>query len=303
MPRATRRIAAAIGRLLVLAPALRARMRERFAGFPGLPSLDRSSDRIHPYDRVNGTDTCGVVRRMGRETGPSLSSPGPQPSVLRHAVAALPAVDAFTFLDLECGKGRALLVASEFPFRDILGVESSAPLGRIANQNAVRIARRYPRRTEICVALDSSRAFPLPSGDLVLFLYHPCSPAALARVIAAAESALAAGRRLFVIYYNPVAGRRFDDSNVLHRRLARTLTCAPEERGFGSYDTDTLVIWQGGNGLDAEPGANDRIVVTRRGRRATLVPTPAAPRRRGAAARRIGAQGERRGSPAHHSVR
>ena len=33
--------------------------------------------------------------------------------------------EEFTFIDVGCGKGRALLLASEFPFRRIVGVELS----------------------------------------------------------------------------------------------------------------------------------------------------------------------------------
>jgi hypothetical protein len=55
----------------------------------------------------------------GPFTGPTRLSPY---FVVSHCLNNV-SVDLCTFLDLGCGKGRALLVASELPFRDIMGVE------------------------------------------------------------------------------------------------------------------------------------------------------------------------------------
>jgi hypothetical protein len=47
--------------------------------------------------------------------------------VLRETLAALPiAYDKFAFVDCGSGKGRTLLIASEFPFKFIIGVEFAA---------------------------------------------------------------------------------------------------------------------------------------------------------------------------------
>ena len=43
--------------------------------------------------------------------------------------------ERFVFVDLGCGKGRALLLASRFPFKEIIGVELSATLCEIARRN------------------------------------------------------------------------------------------------------------------------------------------------------------------------
>ena len=47
-----------------------------------------------------------------------------EPALFHEILDSLPvAVDGFTFIDLGSGKGRTLLMASEYPFRRIIGVE------------------------------------------------------------------------------------------------------------------------------------------------------------------------------------
>lgn len=272
------RIAGAIGRLPVIARVVRHPavygLLERIPGAQAL--YGRGWERIHPFDRSQGTDTSGFVSAAElpqdqAARAHAICYAGSQPSLLRQALAELPAVDSSTFVDLGCGKGRALLVASEFPFRDILGVELSAPLARIAVRNALLIARRFPQRTAISVAVADASDFPLPAGDLVLFLYHPFGAELVARVVARLEAALCTERRsVYVIYYNPVAGHCFDASPLLRRRFARMLPYADGERGYGPDETDTLVIWQGGTAPAPLAAADARIVVAHHGLRAVL---------------------------------
>jgi tRNA1(Val) A37 N6-methylase TrmN6 len=50
---------------------------------------------------------------------------GSQPSIVRAGIALLPDHNQYAFVDLGCGKGRALMVASEFSFARLVGVEIS----------------------------------------------------------------------------------------------------------------------------------------------------------------------------------
>jgi predicted RNA methylase len=60
----------------------------------------------------------------------------------------------FSFVDFGSGKGRVLLVASHYPFREVVGVEFSPELQKIAEGNirstkapngAVRMSARFAR--------------------------------------------------------------------------------------------------------------------------------------------------------------
>lgn len=275
---ATKRFVGVIGQWPVVSTIVRqAPVRALLEKMPGAKILYGGGwERIHPFDCAHGTDTSGFVPADELPADAALRKhavcyAGSQPGVLRQALAALPAVNACTFLDLGCGKGRALLVASEFPFRDILGVELSPPLAGIALRNAAIMAQRYPQRTAVRIAVADASTFPIPAGDLVLFLYHPFGAELVSKVVAGVESALAAEPRcVYVVYYNPVAGHCFDASPLLRRRFACTLAYAVEERGYGPDETDAVVIWQGGSAPPPAEPANARIMVAQDGMRALL---------------------------------
>ncbi|CAE6726067.1 hypothetical protein R69927_04662 [Paraburkholderia domus] len=277
--------ASAVGRLSVVSAIVdRPSVHGLLEKIPGSHILYGNGwDRLHPFDRRYGTDTSGYVpaeELLANESFRDDAFPyaGSQPSVLRLALAALPPVDSCTFLDLGCGKGRALLVASEFPFRDICGVELSPPLAEIARRNAAIIAQRYPQRTAVRLAVGDASTFPLPAGDLVLFLYNPFGAELIAKVVAGVEAALAADHRsVYIVYYNPVFGHCFDASPLLRRRFARVLPYAAEELGYGPDKDDALVIWQGGAAPSPIAPADARIVVASSGTRALLAaPQPTA---------------------------
>src|SRR5262249_50809953 len=90
----------------------------------------------------------------------------------------------FTFIDLGSGKGRVLLMASDYPFRRIVGVELLAALHHIAEQNIAQ----YHSDSQRCFALESvcadATVFPIPQGPLVLYLFNPFPEAGLRRAIA-----------------------------------------------------------------------------------------------------------------------
>jgi SAM-dependent methyltransferase len=111
----------------------------------------------------------------------------------------------FVFIDLGSGKGRTLLMASDYPFRRIVGVELLPELHRVARENI----RRYRSDFQKCFALESICAdaieFAFPAEPIVLFLFNPLPGAGLRRVIANLEQSLRAHpRKVFVLYHNPL---------------------------------------------------------------------------------------------------
>lgn len=238
-------------------------------------------ERIHPFDLAHGTDTSGFVPvadldQLEHEAAREQSQPyaSSQPSIIRAVLRKLEPLDSFTFVDLGCGKGRPLLVASEFPFREIVGVELSGSLARIAERNAGLIRRRFPGRTRIRLVVADVRRFALPDGDLLLFLYNPFDEAVIAEVAHAIDAALAMTQRtVYVVYYNPVAGHCIDAVPQLRRRFAGTLPYAADELGYGPDAEDPVVIWQGGAALGpADAHANARIEIVAPRHRVRLTP-------------------------------
>src|SRR5215468_10724726 len=81
--------------------------------------------------------------------------------------------DAFAFVDMGSGKGRALLIASEFAFAKIVGVDLSANLHRIAQENIKLYSPASQPCTNFelnCMNVVDYKYGPEP---VVLFLFDP----------------------------------------------------------------------------------------------------------------------------------
>lgn len=124
----------------------------------------------------------------------------------------------FTFIDLGSGKGRTLLMAADFPFRRILGVELLPALHEIALENI----RRYKSESQQCSAVESmckdAREFLFPTEPIVLYLFNPLPEAGLRQVIQNLESSLRENPRpVYVLYHNPLLEHVLAESVVLKK--------------------------------------------------------------------------------------
>jgi SAM-dependent methyltransferase len=107
----------------------------------------------------------------------------------------------FAFVDYGSGKGRALLVASEFAFPAIVGIEFCAELHEIALRNLANLPDE--RRGRIQALLQDATTYDLPDADVVCYLYNPFRPPLLDAVIARLAAHGRAGHRVFAVYINP----------------------------------------------------------------------------------------------------
>jgi hypothetical protein len=124
----------------------------------------------------------------------------------------------FTFIDLGSGKGRALLMASDYPFRRILGVELLPELHRAAEENI----RNYRNPAQQCFALKSvcqdAREFEFPPEPTVLYLFNPLPEDGLRQAVAKLEQSMhALERPVYVLYHNPVLESVVAQSEVLRK--------------------------------------------------------------------------------------
>jgi hypothetical protein len=257
-------------------PAIRRRL-QPLPGFRGI--YGGGWDRLHPFDTLHGTQTGGYIPAENLPHSRFSDTKlhvygGSQPSIVRAALRELPDLTGFTFLDLGAGKGRPALVASEFPFKEVVGVELAPQLVDVALDNVAIFRDRHPNCAPIRIENDDAAVYTPPVGDLVVFLYNPFGLEVMKRVVSNIEATVKGeGRRsIFVIYYNPVYGACFDASASFARYHARTIAYASDEIGFGPDDADPVVIWQAGSSvLPAKPGADATISITKPDFRCALI--------------------------------
>lgn len=111
----------------------------------------------------------------------------------------------FTFIDIGSGKGRVLLMAADYPFRRVLGIELLPALHRIAQENI----QKYKSDSQKCFMVESmcgdAREFAFPAEPTVLYLFNPLPESGLVKVLANLEQSLQASPRpVYVLYHNPL---------------------------------------------------------------------------------------------------
>jgi SAM-dependent methyltransferase len=175
-------------------------------------------ERSEGFDARFGTDTSSPV--LGRN--PNAASHFYVPttgSVIYEILGKLPLKpNRFSFVDMGSGKGRALLVASEFPFAKIVGVELSAHLHGIAEENI----ERYQPDSQACKNFTlhcmNAADYAFGSEPVVLFLFDPFGEEILRRVLANLEASFkAAPREVFVVYVFPQFEALLRGSSYLNR--------------------------------------------------------------------------------------
>ena len=178
---------------------------------------------IHPFDLEHGTDTGGLIVGSDLTSGhPSdrfiegyaAVPPGRFRAMLARWQAGRPplALAGLTFVDLGCGKGRAVLLASELGFRGVVGVEINPGLAAIAQANTALWTAAGKAHCPIRIEQADAAEFVWPAGPCVVFLFNPFGAAILERVV---ESMLThfrhSGADLDVLYHKPEQAAAFRD--------------------------------------------------------------------------------------------
>ncbi len=190
-------------------------MKKTASGSHRLRGLAKKDGLIHhPFDLEFGVRTSGLV--AGRHLGSGRPNDrhitayyAIAPSVFQGMIVRwrrcrpLASIDQYTFIDLGAGMGRALLLASAYPFRAVFGVEMHPTLARIARKNISlwRAAGRVP--IPVRMFCRDALEFPLPAGPCVAFLFNPFGGPVLRRLLRTWRRTLAERpAQLDILYVN-----------------------------------------------------------------------------------------------------
>jgi SAM-dependent methyltransferase len=125
-------------------------------------------------------------------------------------------------VDIGSGKGRALLLASEYPFRSILGIELLPELDAIARENIRKFSGRHSQCGPIEAICGDATEFVFPQGPLAILLNNPLPQEELRKLVSNVESSLRENPRpLFVIYANPILEKVISERPIF-RKVAGT---------------------------------------------------------------------------------
>jgi SAM-dependent methyltransferase len=182
------------------------------AGVEGsaMPSSDRSSGRR--FDKEHGVTTHAVMLLSQLDDDRSSEAyahvthyEAVPVADLRKMLACVPeafARDA-TFVDVGAGMGRAVLMASEYPFKQIVGIELSPALFEIARENVARAHDLKTQCRDIRLTCGDARKRRFPNGNLVVFLFNPFDAGALRTTLERVVASRSARDVVYVLYHTP----------------------------------------------------------------------------------------------------
>ena len=170
------------------------------------PSRRRQRYGDVDYDWDHRVDTTGATVGWRERLLGTLHSPyQPTEAALFHEMLDSLKIDfrEFTFIDLGSGKGRTLLMASDYPFRGIIGVELLPALHAVAESNIA-----VYKKTQLCFDLKSICAdacdFEFPTEPTLLYLFNPLPASGLTTVLENLKQSLQKWpRAVYVLYHNP----------------------------------------------------------------------------------------------------
>lgn len=124
-------------------------------------------------------------------------------------------LSSYNFIDYGSGKGKAMLLAADYPFREIIGIEFAPALHKIAEENCRIYHSPHQRCFTLAPLLADARALPLPPGDLVCFFFNPFDLETLRQVLVKVDQqAMCRTSDIVIVYCNlrnvSEAGDAFD---------------------------------------------------------------------------------------------
>ena len=128
-----------------------------------------------------------------------IPSPGRPVRVLLNSLSV--DLSGFTFVDFGSGEGRVLLVAAEFPFREVIGVEFAKELHDAALANIAKAVAHEAQHVKVrCIHADATQ-FDNPRGDCVLYFYNPFGETVFREVLKNIERTYKQiGNKIYVLY-------------------------------------------------------------------------------------------------------
>ncbi|SRR6266567_3651968 len=231
-----------------------ARARRFFSGYWSLGALRNLPGRelsrasspdqlVHPFDITHRVDTSGLFYAEDLSSGHandqhSAGYYATAPSLLHGAIARWSssilsvglALNDYTLLDIGCGKGRVVLLASECAFRTIVGVELNPSLARIANKNLKRWMRKPRACGDVKIVNDDFFSVAIPDGPVVLYLFNSFEHELVQRLLdRLLEISATRSHPIDLIYIHPEFGEIF-------RETPRAAILADEEISFSAED-------------------------------------------------------------------
>jgi len=128
-----------------------------------------------------------------------------------------------TFLDIGCGKGRAMAVAAHYGFKKISGIDISKEFVDETRENLKTVKEKFPD-VKFDVILQDAFYYQIPIDLSVIFIFNPFDEIIMSGVV---ENILISQekkpRTIWVIYINPLYENLFLENGFVKTRSHQKL--------------------------------------------------------------------------------
>jgi SAM-dependent methyltransferase len=162
---------------------------------------------------TTGADELKTLRNTGIDTAHATIYMPVSYTLIEKTLAQIAPQDKKHFLDIGCGKGRALCVAAHFGFNKITGIDFSEKLCRAAIENTDITKQQIPAANFSIITLDAVN-MQVPADADCIFLFNPFDEIVMKKVLNnILDSLKISPRQLNIIYANPLYKNLFTENN------------------------------------------------------------------------------------------
>ncbi|MFE2293890.1 class I SAM-dependent methyltransferase [Streptomyces sp. NPDC059452] len=147
-------------------------------------------DEVESFDGLHGVETSVPVEPWDVQEASEATlinnsrySPTPVQTIRQAIAESSVRYEEMSFVDFGSGKGWVMLVASDFPFRKIIGVEFSKELSVVARRNIENYRSDSRRSGPIEVHCLDARDFVIPDDASFFYFYEPFTAAVAEQVL------------------------------------------------------------------------------------------------------------------------
>lgn len=189
---------------------------------------------LKTFDRRYGVRTCGYVplEQTGFTASRLRDATNYSPTngwAVRRMLRAWQLPHDARFADLGSGMGRTCLLAAEYGFASVTGVELAPELCAIARANLGSCRWPAGRRAEVTIRHEDALAYCAATDDDVFYMFRPFSGEFLGRILDLLAARARARQRMLTIIYSERAGLPGDYASLISAQGAfvkrRELVC------------------------------------------------------------------------------
>jgi hypothetical protein len=119
------------------------------------------------------------------------------------------------FVDLGSGKGRALMLATKYGFRKVIGIEFSGELCSSARDNLQKFLRKCPSRSQVEIIESDVTKYRLRDDETVFFMLDPFNAPVLTEVLRNIRTSVERSpRTIWLIYSVPREQQIIDQAGL-----------------------------------------------------------------------------------------